>query len=124
MSTVCKLNKNVLAHTATTFLNAFFAVNKMHYFFKKHYWIHNGLGITYFLKDTKNIVWKFNNFFFFFFKLLLFLSPLSLRDYRYLFTYIYWAPIMSQSLLMQLWTTQTKVHIRNSNSGRGNKIYK
>ena len=66
MSTVCKLNKNVLAHTATTFLNAFFAVNKMHYFFKKHYWIHNGLGITYFLKDTKNIVWKFSNFFFFF----------------------------------------------------------
>lgn len=64
MSTVCKLNKNVLAHTATTFLNAFFAVNKMHYFFKKHYWIHNSPGITYFLKDTKNIVWEFSHFFF------------------------------------------------------------
>lgn len=64
MSTVCKLNKNVLAHTATTFLNAFFAVNKMHYFFKKHYWIHNSPGITYFLKDPKNIVWEFSHFFF------------------------------------------------------------
>ena len=118
MSTVCKLNKNVLAHTATTFLNAFFAVNKMHYFFKKHYWIHNSPGITYFLKDTKTTVWEFSNFFF---KVLLFLRLLSLVDYRYLFTCIYWAPTISQSLSMQLWTPQTKVPIRNSNSGRGDK---
>ena len=62
MSTVCKLNKNVLAHTAATFLNAFFAVNKMHYFFQKHYWILNSPGITYFLKDTKPIVWEFSFF--------------------------------------------------------------
>ena len=118
MSTVCKLNKNVLAHTAATFLNAFFAVNKMHYFFKKHYWIHNSPGITYFLKDTKTIVWEFSNFFF---KVLLFLRLLSLLNYRYLFTHIYWAHTMSQSLLMQLWTPQTKVPIWNSNSGRGDK---
>lgn len=118
MSTVCKLNKNVLAHTAATFLNAFFAVNKMHYFFKKHYWIHNSPGITYFLKDTKTTVWEFSNFFF---KVLLFLRLLSLVDYRYLFTCIYWAPTISQSLSMQLWTPQTKVPIRNSNSGRGDK---
>ena len=118
MSTVCKLNKNVLAHTATTFLNAFFAVNKRHYFFKKHYWIHNSPGITYFLKDTKTTVWEFSNFFF---KVLLFLRLLSLVDYRYLFTCIYWAPTISQSLSMQLWTPQTKVPIRNSNSGRGDK---
>ena len=118
MSTVCKLNKNVLAHTAATFLNAFFAVNKMHYFFKKHYWIHNSPGITYFLKDTKTTVWEFSNFFF---KVLLFLRLLSLVDYRYLFTCIYWAPTISQSLSMQLWTPQTKVPLRNSNSGRGDK---